>query len=87
MVSRACRADKLDSGSWAGEACIHSRCIEQPVFGMPRPRYGDFASQLVSNAHLPEMSKELHMGLLIVSLYLVSALAGAAGIGQLELRR
>lgn len=35
----------------------------------------------------PEMSKELHMGLAIVSLYLVSALAGAAGIGQLELRR
>jgi hypothetical protein len=36
---------------------------------------------------IPEMRKELHMGLLIISLYLVSALAGAAGIGQLELRR
>jgi hypothetical protein len=68
-------------------ACIHFRCIEQPIFGMPRPGYGDFARQFIFNAHHPEMSKELQMGLLIVSLYLVSALAGAAGIGQLELRR
>ena len=38
--------------------------------------------------HTPtEMSKEQPMGALIVGLYLVSALAGAAGIGNLELRR
>ena len=35
----------------------------------------------------PEMSKELQMGIAIVSLYLLSALAGVAGIGQIELRR
>jgi len=33
------------------------------------------------------MSQELHMGIAIVSLYVLSALAGAAGIGQFELRR
>jgi hypothetical protein len=34
-----------------------------------------------------EMSKEHTMGIVIVGLYLVSAIAGAAGIGRLELRR
>ena len=34
-----------------------------------------------------EMSKEQSMGIVIVGLYLVSAIAGAAGIGRLELRR
>jgi hypothetical protein len=34
-----------------------------------------------------EMSMESHMGIAIIGLFLVSAVVGAAGIGQLELTR
>jgi hypothetical protein len=49
---------------------------------------GNFGGQIASNAHPRRLERtEDAMGYVIIGLYLVSALAAAAGIGSVELRR
>jgi hypothetical protein len=48
---------------------------------------GNFDLPISSNAHRVRSNMENAMGFVIMGMYLVSALAGAAGIGRAQLRR